>query len=81
MLFINSSNSEHAEEDDRALEKLHRDAAEGKLRMKRRDRGVGFEDESDEDEDEERMRHIRRGMYKKRKISGDGLEALGNPGS
>ncbi|EIW82499.1 hypothetical protein CONPUDRAFT_153372 [Coniophora puteana RWD-64-598 SS2] len=68
---------EHVDEDDRALEKLHRDAAEGKLRMKRRDRGVGFEDESDDGEDEELSRNIRRGMYKKRKIDGDDLEALG----
>lgn len=68
---------EHVDEDDRSLEKLHRDAAEGKLRMKRRDRGVGFEDESDDGEDEELSRNIRRGMYKKRKIDGDDLEALG----
>lgn len=43
--------------------------------MKRRDRGVGFEDDSDDDDDDERR--IRQRMYKKRKIEGDNLEALG----
>ena len=44
--------------------------------MKRRDRGVGFEDDSDEDDDDEERR-IRQRIYKKRKIEGDNLEALG----
>ncbi|KIJ70449.1 hypothetical protein HYDPIDRAFT_78205 [Hydnomerulius pinastri MD-312] len=67
---------EHEEEDDQRLEKLHQDAIEGKFRMKRRDRGVGFEDDSDDDDDDE-ARRIRQRMYKKRKIEGDDLEALG----
>ena len=44
--------------------------------MKRRDRGVGFEDDSDEDDDDD-ARRIRQRIYKKRKIEGDSLEALG----
>ncbi|KAF9224303.1 hypothetical protein BS17DRAFT_779610 [Gyrodon lividus] len=67
---------EHEEEDDQQLEKLHQNAIEGKFRMKRRDRGVGFEDDSDEDDDDE-ARRIRQRMYKKRKVEGDDLEALG----
>ncbi|KZT12783.1 uncharacterized protein LAESUDRAFT_719092 [Laetiporus sulphureus 93-53] len=68
---------EHQQEDDQALEKLHRDAAEGKLRVKRRDRGVGFED-SESDEDEEDARARRRKMIKKRKIDHDSLDQLSN---
>jgi len=67
---------EHQEEDDRALEKYHRDAAEGKHRVKRRGRGLDMDDSDDEDEDEEASR-IRRQLRKKRKIEGDNLEALG----
>lgn len=67
---------EHEEEDDQLLQKLHQDAIQGKFRMKRRDRGVGFEDDSDEDDDDD-ARRIRRRIHKKRKIEGDSLEALG----
>ena len=67
---------EHEEEDDQRLQKLHQEAIEGKFRMKRRDRGVGFEDESDEDDDDD-ARRIRERIRKKRKIEGDSLEALG----
>ncbi|KAH0839632.1 hypothetical protein J3R83DRAFT_548 [Lanmaoa asiatica] len=67
---------EHEEEDDQLLQKLHQDATEGKLRIKRRDRGVGFEDDSDEDDDDD-ARRIRQRIHKKRKIEGDSLEALG----
>ncbi|KAH7914378.1 MRC1-like domain-containing protein [Hygrophoropsis aurantiaca] len=68
---------EHEEEEDKKLEKLHQDAVEGKLRMKRRGRGIGFEDDSDDEDEDERNRRIRNRMYKKRKIAGDNLEALG----
>lgn len=44
--------------------------------MKRRDRGVGFEDDSDEDDDEDGCR-IRQRIHKRRKIEGDSLEVLG----
>ncbi|KAL1944220.1 hypothetical protein VTO73DRAFT_3405 [Trametes versicolor] len=46
---------EHEELDDKAREKAARDAATGKLRVKRRDRGIGFEDsDSDEGSDDGR---------------------------
>ncbi|OJA13418.1 hypothetical protein AZE42_05784 [Rhizopogon vesiculosus] len=61
---------EHEEEDDKKVEKLHQDAIQGKLRVKRRDRGIGFDDDSDNDEEDEHNRRIRRGMNKKRKIDG-----------
>ena len=41
--------SEHEELDDKAKEKAARDAATGKLRIKRRDHGVGFGDSDSED--------------------------------
>jgi len=59
------------------VEKLHQDAVQGKLRTKRRDRGIGFDEDSDNDEEDEHNRRIRRGMNKKRKIDGDTLEDLG----
>ncbi|KAI0921280.1 hypothetical protein AcW2_006301 [Taiwanofungus camphoratus] len=68
---------EHQEEDDRELEKVHRDATEGKLRSKRRDRGVGFED-SESDSDDEGAKEVRRTFNKKRRIEGDSLEELEN---
>ncbi|KAH7888042.1 hypothetical protein F5I97DRAFT_944152 [Phlebopus sp. FC_14] len=68
---------EHQEEDDRLLQKVHQDAVEGKFRVKRRDRGVGFEDDSEENDDDYEARRIRQRMHKKRKIDGDDLEALG----
>ncbi|KII95919.1 hypothetical protein PLICRDRAFT_694035 [Plicaturopsis crispa FD-325 SS-3] len=68
---------EHEELDDQELEKLHRAAIEGQFRVKRRDRGVGFDDDEDEDEDAaDRAR--RRKMNKRRRIDGDNLEELGN---
>ena len=39
----------HRDEDDARIEKLHKDAVEGKLRAKRRDRGVGLEDSESEE--------------------------------
>jgi len=68
------ANREHQAADDAALEKLHQDAVDGKLRGKRRDRGVGFED-SDSDEDE--FRGPRKPLYKKRRVEGDKLDAYG----
>ncbi|KAH9947256.1 MRC1-like domain-containing protein [Amylocystis lapponica] len=67
---------EHLQMDDAKLEKIHRDAVEGKLRVKRRDRGIGFED-SDSETDDEDAKRLRRGIVsKKRKIDGDSLEQL-----
>ncbi|KAL6309572.1 MRC1-like domain-containing protein [Sparassis latifolia] len=66
---------EHQQEDDRALEKVHMDAIEGKYRTKRRDRGVGF-DGSDSDDDDEARRLRRNTISKKRKIDRDSLEEL-----
>jgi mediator of replication checkpoint protein 1 len=64
---------EHLEEDDRAVEKVVNDAVQGRLRTKKRNNGLGFEEESDSDDDEDRARRIR---SKKRKIEGDSLDAL-----
>ncbi|KAF8845644.1 hypothetical protein BDN67DRAFT_1033013 [Paxillus ammoniavirescens] len=76
--LVQEKHREHEEEDDQQVQKLHQDAIEGKLRMKRRDRGVGFQDDSDDDDDgDDEARRIRQRMYKKRKIEGDNLEALG----
>lgn len=67
---------EHQALDDAADEKIARDAAEGKLRIKRRNHLLDFEDdESDEEDDDARRR--RQKMAKKRKIAGDSLEQLG----
>ena len=72
-----SSPREHAQEDDAELEKLHKNAIAGKLRHKRRDRGLGFEDSDSDVDEEDEAKRIRRRMYKKRKIEGDSLDALG----
>lgn len=72
-----ASSREHLADDDQQLEKLHRDAIEGKLRTKRKQRGVGLSDDSEEDEDDEHDRAIRRKLAKKRRIEGDSLDALG----
>lgn len=64
--------------DDQALEKLHQDAIEGKLRHKRRAGGLNLDDDSDdEDGEDEQAKRIRRQMAKKRRIDGDNLEELG----
>ncbi|THH10825.1 hypothetical protein EW146_g8246 [Bondarzewia mesenterica] len=65
---------EHQEEDDAKLEKLHRDAVEGRLRVKRWDRGVDLEDSESEEEDYDVW--MARLRTKKRKIDSDNLEAL-----
>ena len=67
---------EHLEEDDKVIEKIHRDAVEGKLRVKRRG-GVNMDDESEEDEEDEADKRRRRLMAKRRKIDGDSLDELG----
>ncbi|KAG8965892.1 hypothetical protein FRC03_012824 [Tulasnella sp. 419] len=69
---------EHAAQDDAELEKLHQAAADGKLRGKKRDRGIGIDGDSDSDDEEadERNRRRRHAMMKKRKIKADDLEAL-----
>jgi mediator of replication checkpoint protein 1 len=65
-------------QDDQELEKIHRDAVEGKLRTKRRNRGIGLDDSDDDDDDDDDFaRSIRSRIRKKRKIEGDSLEALG----
>ena len=50
---MNIIHSELREIDDKNIEKLHMDAATGKLRIKRRDRGIGFEDSDSEEEGED----------------------------
>ena len=45
--------------------------------MKRRGRGVEFDDDSEEDDDDDHARRIRRRMHKKRRIEGDSLDDLG----
>lgn len=48
------------------------------MRVKRRDRGINFEDSDSEDEDENAQRVRRKMMSKKRRIEGDSLEQLGS---
>jgi mediator of replication checkpoint protein 1 len=67
---------EHQEEDDKHNEKIHRDAVEGKMRVKRRG-GISLDDDSDEDEEDEADKQRRRQMAKRRKIDGDNLDELG----
>ena len=64
--------SEHQELDDKALEKVHMDAATGKYRIKRRDRGVGFDDSDSEDEEEARRIRAR---SKKPRLNNDSIAA------
>jgi hypothetical protein len=45
--------------------------------MKRRGRGLEFDDDSEEDDDDDHARRIRRRMHKKRRIEGDSLDDLG----
>lgn len=55
---------------------MHRDAVEGKLRIKRRG-GIGIDDSSGDEEEDEADKRRRRQMAKRRKIDGDNLEELG----
>ncbi|KAI0660906.1 MRC1-like domain-containing protein [Cubamyces menziesii] len=64
---------EHQEEDDKALEKVHLDAIQGKFRVKRKDYGIGFEDSGSES-DEEAGKIRRKG--KKRRVQNDNIAAL-----
>lgn len=66
---------EHQEADDAAIEKLHMDAIEGKLRKKKRG-GLGIDDDSEDDDEDDDDKRRRRQMAKKRRIDGDNLEAL-----
>ena len=63
--------SEHEEQDDQANEQLHLDAIHGKLRAKRRDRGIGFEDSDSEDDESGRPR-----PSKKPRKDNDNIAAL-----
>ena len=67
---------EHRAQDDATDEKIARDAAEGKLRVKRRNNLLDFEDD-ESDEDDYDARRARERMAKKRRIEGDTLEAIG----
>ena len=68
---------EHRALDDERDEKIARDAAEGKLRVKRRNNLLDFEDDESDVEDDYDMRRARERMAKKRRIEGDTLEAIG----
>lgn len=67
---------EHRALDDAMDEKIARDAAEGKLRVKRRNNLLDFEDDESDDDDYD-ARRARERMAKKRRIEGDTLEAIG----
>ncbi|KAG6866491.1 hypothetical protein C0991_003035 [Blastosporella zonata] len=67
---------EHEKQDDETLQKLHEAAAQGDLRKKRRNRGLGLEDSDDESDEDDRNRRIRRDM-KKQKIERDNIKELG----
>ncbi|TCD67701.1 hypothetical protein EIP91_012067 [Steccherinum ochraceum] len=62
---------EQVEEDDAVAHKLAQDAASGKLRAKRRERGVGFEDDEDSDEDDDNKARRYKLGRQKRKLGGD----------
>jgi mediator of replication checkpoint protein 1 len=68
---------EHADQDDREIQKLHQAAIQGDLRKKKRNHGVGLDDSDDDSDDEEKNRRIRRGMNKKPKIDRDNIRDLG----
>ncbi|GJE84413.1 MRC1 domain-containing protein [Phanerochaete sordida] len=68
---------EHRAQDDAADEKIARDAAEGKLRVKRRNQLLDYDDDESDEEDEDARRRRQR-MAKKRRIEGDSLEQLAN---
>ena len=67
---------EHRELDDAADEKIARDAAEGKMRIKRRNNLLDFDDDESDEESWEAKR-ARERMAKKRRIEGDTLEQIG----
>ncbi|KAJ7087167.1 hypothetical protein B0H15DRAFT_842873 [Mycena belliarum] len=54
---------EQTHEDDLEIEKLHQAVAQGELRKKRRNRGLGMDDSDEEDEEDEyQARKMRRGF-------------------
>ncbi|PIL37226.1 hypothetical protein GSI_00919 [Ganoderma sinense ZZ0214-1] len=61
---------EHQEEDDRKNEKVHVDAIKGVYRVRRRDRGLGFEDDDSDDEE------VRRPRPKRARVENDTIAAL-----
>lgn len=67
---------EHRALDDAADEKIARDAAEGKMRVKRRNNLLDFDDDESDEESWEAKR-ARERMAKKRRIEGDTLEQIG----
>ncbi|KAF8591546.1 hypothetical protein K439DRAFT_1626926 [Ramaria rubella] len=67
---------EHQAADDAELHRIHQAAVDGKLRGKRRDRGIAFDDS----ESDEEFNDPRKPSWKKRKIEGDTLDVYGqNP--
>lgn len=67
---------EHEEQDDAKIAKVVHDVVQGRMRTKRRNRGLGMEDSDSEEEDEEARMLRRKSMNKKRRIEGDKLEDL-----
>ena len=67
---------EHREMDDAADEKIARDAAEGKMRIKRRNNLLDDDDDESDDESWEAKR-ARERIAKKRRIEGDTLQQIG----
>lgn len=59
------------------MAKVVHDVVQGRMRTKRRNRGLGMEDSDSEEEDEEARMLRRKSMNKKRRIEGDKLEDLG----
>lgn len=68
---------EHAAAADAEDERVAKLAAEGKLRGKKRDRGIGLNDDDSEESDDDDDRRRRRAVNKKRRIEGDTMDELG----
>ncbi|KAG8850256.1 hypothetical protein FRB96_000488 [Tulasnella sp. 330] len=68
--------AEHAAAADAEDERVAKLAAEGKLRGKKRDRGIGLDDDVSDEEEDDADRRRRLAVNKKRKINGDNLEEL-----
>ncbi|KAF8631123.1 hypothetical protein AX15_002470 [Amanita polypyramis BW_CC] len=67
---------EDMEREDQELENLHQAAAQGELRRKRRNRGIGLDDSDEESDEDERVRKIRRKMNKSQRIDRGDIRAL-----
>lgn len=65
------------EREDQELERLHQAAAQGELRRKRRNRGIGLDDSDEEGDEDERARRIRRKMNKSQRIDRGDIKDLG----